>query len=161
MPRMSPPLPPGYLTPHFSLAEFTASEAAARRGIDNTPPFHLLRNLERTAQMLERVRQAIGDVPILILSGYRSSGLNAAVRGSRNSAHMRGLAADFHAPRFGSPRDLCVRLSGMVDALGIDQLIWEGTWAHIGLFETEPPRGQIMTAHFRVGAAPYYTPGIA
>lgn len=135
------------LTDHFSLAEMTASETAARKGIDNTPSPAIIKNLTRTAQLLERVRVLLGSKPILVSSGYRSPALNAAVGGSKTSAHMQGLAADFICPGFGTPLAICQRL----DSLGMefDQLIQEGNWVHIGLAaEGIKPRRQVLTARF-------------
>lgn len=135
------------LTDHFSLAELTASETAARRGIDNTPSAEVIKNLTRTAQLLERVRVLLGSKAILVSSGYRSPALNAAVGGSKTSAHMRGLAADFICPGFGTPQAICHRLADL--GVEFDQLIQEGTWVHIGLAaEGEKPRRQVLTAHF-------------
>ena len=54
---MPPPLPPGYLTPNFSLAELTASQTAVRLGLDNTPGPEALANLRRTAALLEDIRE--------------------------------------------------------------------------------------------------------
>lgn len=142
------------LTDHFSLEEMTASETAARRGIDNTPSPAIIKNLTRTAQLLERVRVLLGSKPILVSSGYRSPALNAAVGGSKTSAHMQGLAADFICPGFGTPLAICKRL----DSLGVefDQLIQEGTWVHIGLAaEGIKPRRQVLTAKFSSGGTTY------
>lgn len=142
------------LTDHFSLAEMTASETAARKGIDNTPSPAIIKNLTRTAQLLERVRVLLGSKPILVSSGYRSPTLNAAVGGSKSSAHIQGLAADFICPGFGTPLEICQRL----ESLGVefDQLIQEGTWVHIGLAaEGVKSRRQVLTAKFGEGAATY------
>jgi hypothetical protein len=38
------------MTPHFTLAELTASETAERNGIDNTPTPEHLENLQRLAE---------------------------------------------------------------------------------------------------------------
>lgn len=46
---------------------------------------------------LERLRTIYGH-PIRVLSGYRCEAHNKAVGGSRGSFHMRGAAADLHAP---------------------------------------------------------------
>lgn len=48
------------LTPHFSLAELTASNTAKARGIDNTPAPEHLDKLTLTAELLERVRTLLG-----------------------------------------------------------------------------------------------------
>lgn len=134
------------LTPHFTLAEFTDSQTAARKGIHNVPPHNSqeMKNLERTALAMEEVRTILGDKPILISSGYRSPQVNAAVGGSKNSAHMSGLAVDFSCPGFGTPKHICKKLEPHMKELGIDQLIHEyDTWVHLGL--RDPPRHQALT----------------
>ena len=129
------------MTPHFSLAEFTTSETAARQGISNIPPANSRerKNLERTAMVMEDVRVLLGEKPVLISSGYRAPQVNVAVGGSKNSAHMSGLACDFICPGFGSPHAICRKLHPYMQSLGIDQLIYEfSTWVHLGLSEGKP-----------------------
>jgi zinc D-Ala-D-Ala carboxypeptidase len=124
------------LSPHFTLEEMTASQTAARLGLENVPPYYSTEraNLRRTAETLELVRSALGDRPILISSGYRSPAVNAAVGGSSSSAHMIGLAVDFTCPGYGDPIDVCRALVPYLDVLEIDQLIHEyGAWVHLGL----------------------------
>lgn len=117
------------LTPHFDLAEFTVSQTAARKGLDNNPPPDILDNIATvTAPGMERVRAALRK-PILISSGYRSPKVNRAVGGSKTSAHMAGFAVDFICPGFGTPLDVCRAI--LVAGLKFDQLIEEGTWVHI------------------------------
>lgn len=121
------------LTDHFSLNELTATNT----GIDNTPLNHIVDNLYTLAQALEKVRTACDNNPIRILSGYRSPDVNAAVKGSKTSAHMKGLAADFIVGNMTLKEVFkTVRESGIV----YDQLILEPTWIHIGLAEI--PRKQ-------------------
>jgi hypothetical protein len=117
------------LTPHFDLSEFTTSQTASRKGLDNTPPPEVVARLQDvTAPGLERVRSILGK-PLLISSGYRSPAVNKAVGGSKTSAHMFGYAADFICPGFGTPLDVC---RALVNAgLKFDQLIQEGTWVHV------------------------------
>jgi zinc D-Ala-D-Ala carboxypeptidase len=134
------------LTEHFTLQEFTDSQTAARMGLKNVPPTHSQehKNILRTAEVMEKVRTLLGGYPILISSGYRSPQVNAAVGGSKNSAHMSGLAVDFSCPSFGTPRRICRNLEPHMQELGIDQLIHEyDTWVHLGLSDT--PRHQAMT----------------
>jgi zinc D-Ala-D-Ala carboxypeptidase len=143
-----------FLSPSFTLAEFTVSQEAARRDIDNTPPPWVVENLARLVKTLDEVRAALGNVPILVSSGYRSTALNQAVGGAPNSAHMSGLAADFIAPRFGSPFDVCQAI--IRHNIEFDQLIYEHTWVHLGLApDHKAPRGQILT--YRRGV---YVPGV-
>ncbi len=139
------------LSDHFSLAEFTFSQTAARRGIDNTPDDAVRANLARLAQTMEQVRDVLGGRPIHISSGYRGPGLNAAIGGSKTSAHMKGLACDFVCPAFGSPLAVAQEIAGSV--VEFDQLIYEGTWVHLGL--SDAPRRQLLTARFPNGKAVY------
>lgn len=134
------------LTPHFTLAEFTHSQTAARRGIDNRVPLELMPNLVRTAELLEAVRAALG-VPIVISSGYRCPELNRFVGGARRSAHVMGLAADFTAPRYGTPLQVATAVRRM--PMPFDQLILEyGSWVHLGLaLDGARVRRQVLTAH--------------
>lgn len=135
------------LTPHFTLEEMTDSQTAARKGIHNVPHTNSqeYRNLVRTAEVMEIVRTILGDKPILISSGYRSSQVNAAVGGSKNSAHMSGLAVDFSCPGFGTPKQICKKLEPHMKELAIDQLIHEyDSWVHLGLTQGSP-RNQALT----------------
>ncbi len=49
-------MPLTQLTPHFSLAELTASSTAQRLGLDNTPRADTVVRLQQLAELLERVR---------------------------------------------------------------------------------------------------------
>ncbi|MFM2053908.1 MAG: hypothetical protein RL456_1945 [Pseudomonadota bacterium] len=127
------------LTDHFTLDEFTRSDTALRLGIDNTPPAAVIEQLRLTAEMLERVRTFLGaragfPVPIHISSGYRCQALNRAVNSADTSDHVKGLAVDWTAPKFGTPLEVCRALAPAVDELGVGQLIHEyGRWIHTGV----------------------------
>ena len=130
------------LTEHFALEEFIDSQTAARRGIDNAPSPKELKNLQRMAETMEKVRDILNNHPILISSGYRNHWLNSAVGGSKNSAHTHGLAVDFSCPDFGAPLDICKALQPHMKALGVDQLIHEfNQWIHLGL-SSEPTKAR-------------------
>lgn len=157
---MSPPLPPGWLSPNFTLAELTASQEAARRGIDNTPGPDELANLFTLAACLEDIRTLCGNVPLLPSSGFRCKRLNRAIGSSDTSAHVLGLACDFAVPRFGTP----LQVAHLVATKGpwfIDQVIFEGTWVHVGLAPRgTKPRRQVLTAVFRPGKRTTYQQGL-
>lgn len=128
------------LSQNFHLAEFVSSQTAQRRNIDNTPSSDVLANLQKTAEMMERVRAVLGS-PILISSGYRSAALNKAIGGSINSQHTKGQAVDFTSPGFGEPREIveAIRKSD----IPYDQLILEfGQWVHISF--ASKPRKQAL-----------------
>jgi zinc D-Ala-D-Ala carboxypeptidase len=117
------------LSEHFTLEELTISETAARRGIDNRPSPAIIANLRRLATALEVVRQLIGR-RIIITSGYRSPALNDAIGGSRTSAHIEGLAADFISP---PPEPLAICREIAASAMPFDQLIYEVDWVHFAI----------------------------
>ena len=144
------------LSTHFSLEEFTASQWAARAGIENTPGPVELDNLKRLAATMEAVRYALG-CPIIITSGYRCAEVNRHVGGASSSMHVQGLAADFIAPGFGTPFQVCQKLLS-VDSVRFDQLIHEyGRWTHLGLAVTgKEPRLQALS----IFTAGRYLPGI-
>lgn len=139
------------LTPHFTVEEFTASDTARRLGIDNSLPATLLVAATNTSQMLEQIRdqlvhRARRDIPILITSGYRCAALNTAIGSSSGSDHIRGMAADFKAPAFGTPYDIACALAPLVTELGIGQLIYEfGTWVHVSTRRPEKELNRIIT----------------
>lgn len=118
------------ITDHFTMEELTQSQTADRRGLDNVPTGEVLNNLVQTAHMMEKVRELLGDKPVLVSSGYRSPEVNKAVGGSRTSAHMTGFAVDFICPGYGTPKQICEVIAS--SSIAYDQLIWEfGRWVHI------------------------------
>jgi zinc D-Ala-D-Ala carboxypeptidase len=132
------------LTDHFTLAELTHSQAADRKGLDNTPPPDVITRLAATGHGLEMIR-ALVQCPIIISSGYRSPAVNAAVGGAKASQHLTGQAADITAPWFGPPKNL---MAAIIKAnLPFDQCILEyagqgGGWVHVSF--TDKPRGQAL-----------------
>jgi hypothetical protein len=134
-----------YLSEHFSLEELTASETAARAGIDNTPSADLMPNLKTLASGLEQVRAVLGGQAIHVNSGYRCPALNAQVGGASNSMHMRGLAADILCPSFGTPLQVCQAIAAA--NIVVDEVIHEfGKWCHVAFAAPgEQPRDALMT----------------
>lgn len=123
------------LSKYFTFEELTASQFAARHGIDNMPKSpQIMANLNTLANKLDIVRDLLGK-PMLVSSGYRCKELNTALNGSGTSTHMTGLAADFTCPGFGTVDEvfLAIKSSG----IKYDQLILEfpfsrTPWVHIG-----------------------------
>lgn len=139
------------LSQHFNLAEFTQSQTAVRKGIDNTPNSVIINNLTIVAANMETVRTLLNNLPISISSGYRSPALNKAVGGSATSAHVQGWACDFICPAFGTPVQVVDKLKN--SDLKFDQIIEEGTWVHIS-FDPKM-RKQVMKASFKNGKPTY------
>jgi zinc D-Ala-D-Ala carboxypeptidase len=143
------------LSDHFSLDELTASQEATRHGINNKPSEKVVENLRMLAALLEQVRELLGGGAIRISSGYRSLALNRHIKSSDSSAHVRGWAADFTCPSFGTPLAVAKKIAE--SNLKFDQLIYEGTWIHISCDPQN--RRQLLTARFEHGHT-YYTTGI-
>ncbi len=148
------------ITEHFTFAELTESDYAQRHGIHNQPDSHLvISNLHALAHGLERIR-AIFNKPVIVKSAYRSAKVNAAVGGHPNSYHTHGLAADIIIPGI-SAGDAAYEISLHVTDYGIDQLIHEGSWVHIGYpLPGVSPRNDILTAIFKHGQPTVYLKGI-
>ena len=129
------------LSEHFTLEELTFSEMAIRHGFNNTPSPEVLANLKVLASHLEDVRNVLGN-PVRISSGYRSPVVNSLVGSKPSSAHVKGLAADFTCPDFGSVRDIVHAIIG--SDIQYDQVIYEfNSWCHIGFAEAgKTPRLQ-------------------
>lgn len=144
------------LTPNFTLEELTRSDEAVRRGLDNSLPTELLPNLRRTAETMEEVRRILGNRPVTVGSGYRGPELNKTIGGSLKSAHMQALACDFICPAFGTPFQIAEVLAAALK--DFDQIIWEGTWVHLGLADGFQRR-EVLTAKFPNGKA-VYTKGL-
>lgn len=89
---------------YFTLKECTRSSTAENKGIDNTPPKeHKDHIVESVDNLLDPLREAWGEYckknnmgmgGIFVSSGYRGAALNAAVGGSKTSAHCCGYAFD-------------------------------------------------------------------
>lgn len=129
---------------YFNLSEFLNSATAKRLGIDNTPTFEVVDNLNKLADYLDVIREKVGK-PILISSGFRCPALNKAVGGVSNSQHQKGLAADL----------ICADMESLEKVLretgGFDQLIKEhrkgskSFWYHVSVSPRNgKPRQQII-----------------
>ena len=139
------------MTPHFSLAELTAT---SHRQFDNTPNDTETANLQRLAEFLEQVKTVLGGKPIMVNSAFRSKQVNDSVGSKDTSQHRIGCAADFRVP--GMTPDAVVR--AVIDAgLPFDQIIREfDAWTHISVTNTPDgtPRRQALIID-RAGTRPF------
>lgn len=139
------------MTWHFTLAEFVASNTAARHGADNRLPEELRPAALATLEMMERIRAHLSnlagrEVPIRISSGYRSPRVNMLVGSSSTSDHPKACAVDWTADSFGTPYAIASTLAPHVTALGIGQLILEfGEWVHVSTRVPDKPINRILT----------------
>ena len=150
------------LSENFTMAEFTKSQTAERKGIDNTPEGE---HLEAAKALFENVVQPVRDHfgPTVINSGYRSPALNEAVGGSSRSQHCKGQAADIEVP--GTPN--AELAEWIVDNVDFDQVILEfytpgipdSGWVHVSYKSDGDNRKSILTAMKEDGKT-VYKPGI-
>lgn len=129
------------LSEHFTLAELTVTTS----GLDNTPNQRQWQRLVNTASNMERVRAAVGNVPVTVSSGFRSLAVNARVGGAATSAHIDGDAVDFTVAGMTNAQIIQAVLGCGVP---FDQLINENKgaqhWVHISF--APALRGQVL--HF-------------
>jgi putative chitinase len=151
------------LSEHFNLKEFTKSETAIRKRIDNTPNAEHAQNLKNVCEkILEPVRRHFNK-PVRINSGYRGPALNKAVGGSAKSQHCNGEAVDFEIDGLPNP-DLAKWVSQNCE---FDQIILEfydpkegpnSGWVHASYTSKGANRKQILTA-VTVNGKTVYKPG--
>ena len=136
------------LSENFTLQEFTKSQTAIRKGLDNTPAeAHIENAKELFANVVQKVRDNFGVT--IINSGYRGPDLNYAIGGSNTSQHTRGQAVDIECP--GTPNYDVAKW--VEDNLEFDQLILEfytsgipdSGWVHVS-YNAEDNRKSVLTA---------------
>ena len=139
------------MTPHFSLAELTTTD---HREFKNEPNPNEIANLQRLAGLLEQVKVAIGNKPVMVNSAFRSKQVNDAVGSKDTSQHRLGCAADIRVPGV-APNDVVKAV--IAAKLPFDQLIREfDRWTHISV-PNDPkgkPRGQVLIIDSK-GTRPY------
>ena len=139
------------MTPHFTLAELTAT---SHRQFDNTPNEAETANLQRLAEFLEQVKEALDGKPVMINSGFRSKQVNDSVGSKDTSQHRIGCAADIRVP--GMTPDAVVR-AVIAAGLPYDQIIREfDAWTHISVTNTPngTPRRQALIMD-KAGTRPF------
>ena len=135
------------MTPHFSLAELTAT---SHRQFDNTPNETELANLQKLAEFLEEVKTLLDGKPIMINSAFRCKAVNDSVGSKDTSQHRLGYAADIRVP--GMTPDQVVRALVASD-LPFDQVIREfDAWTHVSI--SPSPRRQALIID-RAGTRPF------
>ena len=139
------------MTPHFTLAELTAT---SHRQFDNTPNEAETANLQRLAEFLEQVKTVLDGKPVMVNSAFRSKQVNDSVGSKDSSQHRTGCAADFRVP--GLTPDAVVR-AVIAAGLPFDQIIREfDAWTHISVTNTPDgtPRRQALIID-RAGTRPF------
>ena len=140
------------LSPHFTLDEMIITETGARLGLDNTPDQLVIDNLQLLCtNVLEPLRNEL-NLPINVLSGYRSPAVNRAVGGVPDSQHVVGQAADIHISGM-SVENLFQYVINQ-SKLPFDQVIQEfNQWVHVSYRAN--PRGNKQRATVENGRTIY------
>ena len=145
------------LSENFTLSEFTKSQTAERKGIDNTPgEEHLEAAKHLFSNVVQKVRDNFGVT--VINSGYRGPELNEAIGGSERSQHCKGEAVDIECPGTAN-YDVAAWIQ---DNLDFDQLILEfykpglpdSGWVHVS-YKSEGNRKSVLTAMKEDGKTVY------
>lgn len=144
------------LTAHFFLSQLTVSPLAGRAGMRNQPLGAQFENLRRLAQTLEVVRSQLNGADVCVLRAFRHVALQTH---DSTDAAADGRSAEFIAPAFGSPRDVCAHL--IAQGLVFDRLVCAGEWVQLDLprFGQEPRR-QLQTGVFEYGQPMRYLEGL-
>lgn len=143
------------LTKHFTLAELTISQEAARSGLNNKPNADQTENLRLLCEnILQPLRDRVKR-PIVISSGFRSTTINRRIGGQTTSQHCKGQAADFTIPDM-SIADTVALIKKM--GLPFDQLIDEfgntdNGWVHVSYSPRN--RRQFLKARHQGGKVVY------
>ena len=136
------------LSAHFSLTEFTKSQTAERKGIDNTPDDNHIEAMEQLCHaVLEEIRYHF-QKPMVINSGYRSPALCEAIGSKSTSQHAKGQAADIEIPGVDN-----LKLAQYIqDKMDFDQLILEcytgdpsSGWVHVSYTNNGENRKDVLT----------------
>ena len=109
------------LTTNFSLAEMTASQMAARKGIPNNPTAGQIENLRKVCESILQPIRNHYDAPVIVSSGFRSPELCVLIGSSIDSQHAKGQAADLQV----SGVDNKSLAKWIKENLDFDQLILE------------------------------------
>ena len=122
------------LTPHFTLEELAVTNNKKYKELNLTEAQKQLGKMYMLAGFAERVREIIGNRPMIINSGYRCYSLNLAVGGASSSQHKLGEAIDFKCKDLSNDQIACMIAAS---DLKFQQLIIEHSgkhaWVHVSI----------------------------
>ena len=122
------------ISKHITYLEGTHSDTAKAKGIANIPNEVQLAAMRLVAEKCFEPLREWYDKPIRINSFFRSVELNKAVKGSKTSDHVKGMAIDLDA---GSNAENLKLFNWLKDNVEFTQLISEygdksgPSWVHI------------------------------
>jgi len=151
------------LTTNFSLAELTASQTAARKGIPNNPTPGQIENLRKLCEsVLQPIRNHY-DAPVIVSSGFRSPELCVLIGSSIDSQHAKGQAADLQV----SGIDNEALATWIKNNLDFDQLILEfykkeegphSGWIHVSYVGKENRKQSLQATRSEKTGKTVYSP---
>jgi hypothetical protein len=148
------------LSKNLSLSEMIRSESAKRNGINNMPTDEHTANMRKLAMNIFQPIREHFNAPIRISSGYRSSALNASIKGaSKTSQHSTGEAIDIDMD--GTSITNLEVFNWIKNNLVFDQLIFEfgndknPDWVHVSYESSGKQRKQILKAIKKNGKTSY------
>lgn len=118
------------LTPHFGKKEFASKDGAGM-------PEEVWQNIRILATQAEIIREALGNKPMNVLSGFRSEAHNTKVGGKKNSQHLLGKAFDISVPGV-SPK----KVADTIEKLIKDKKILQGGVGRYDTFTHYDIRGE-------------------
>jgi zinc D-Ala-D-Ala carboxypeptidase len=151
------------LTTNFSLAELTASQVAARKGISNNPTAGQIENLKRLAESILQPIRNHYDSPVIISSGFRCAELCVAIGSSIKSQHATGSAADLQVVGVDN-KSLATWIKNNLD---FDQLILEfykesegphSGWVHVSYVGKENRKQSLIATRSENTGKTVYSP---
>ncbi len=123
---------------NFTLSELIHSDIATEKNINNMPDVFALDNiLNLIFYCLQPTRNLLAR-PMIITSGFRCAKLNKLVKGSKNSSHLIGCAADFKVKSCSVANVVEIISNSDIE---FDQLINEyDKWVHISYVKNKNRR---------------------
>ena len=123
------------ISPHFYM-----NEVACRDRNRTLPTGAALASAERVSELMERIRQFFGNLPITVNSWYRTPEWNRQCGGAKNSQHLLGRAVDFTVHGI-KPSEVFKRLLPVVKELGIGGLGGYKGFVHVDIGKRRTWRG--------------------
>ena len=97
---------------YFTFEELTHTDT----GLPNIPnSWDIIGNLAYLSHVLSEIREKYG-APIIVDSGFRTPAVNSAVKGSKNSYHLQGRAADIR-PNYYPAHEYDINLQHLIDTV--------------------------------------------
>ena len=133
--------PADKITPHFTWKDALWLPSDNRMadisdGLDVT----IMEQLKKTFQVMEKIRTVLGDRAITVHCALRPAAYNQKIGGAKNSAHLYGMAVDFHVSDL-SCDEVRAKLLVVLDTYKLRmENLFGSTWVHIDTKPTTGPR---------------------